>query len=329
MKRKAQLLTIALLVILAGTATAEVFRTRRTVLLQLPEAGSADCAAGINDAVAIRLPDDTTFLQAIELEIRIPEVIAQYRGAVAYSLYTDVSPEPSEGRIDYSGSRDMIDTLPGRLSLSVTVPLLMENTLKQSPYTTILPFVHDKDKAIFLRFQLVMKGIPESFDDETLSVTAKPIYVDKGRLVLDMKYPLGQDQKLIEKPYSVFVDEAPVVPDGGTVILDTGIHHLSIVSDFYRNETRTFTVEQAQSTSVQIQLRDITPTLQLVVPEGTAVFLDGNQLKDTSRTLVIEQGEHSVRFSVGGYEVTRNLQAVNGRSYTVSLTIGVDVAESQ
>lgn len=321
--------TLFVLLITVSAISAETFRTHNTINLQMPDLGDMSCVAGINDMIIIALPSDTTFLQAIELEIKIPDLVAQYRDSVAYSFYTEVKPLSSGKRIDYSGKRQMIETLPSRLSLNLTFPLTQEHSIKQSPYTTVLPVVYKKNDNIYLRFQLVMKGIPESFDDEKLVVTAKPIFIDKGQLLLDMKYPLDSELKSIEKPYSIFIDEKPVTTEDGKLILDTGRHHLSIISDFYRNETRTFTIEQAQNTTVQIQLRDIAPTLQLAIPEGTIVLFDGNPIENIKDSFIIEQGEHTLHFVVGDYEITKVIQAVNGRSYTMNLSMNIDVTETQ
>lgn len=332
MKRTVRFLTSLFLFscLYVANTTAEVFRVHRTVVMQMPNAGTAECQAGINDAISIQLPEDTTFLQAVELEIKIPETIAQYRDSVAYSLYTGVEPPPSGRTIDYSGKRELIDTMPGRLSLNVTIPLMQDHTVKQSPYTNILPVVYEKtDDFIFFRLQLVMKGIPDSFDQEQFHVTAKPVYIDKGRMRLELEYPMNEDLSPIVKPYSVFIDERPVTLEENATILDTGIHHLSIVSDFYRNETRMFSIEQAQDTSVRIQLRDIAPTLQLVVPDGTLIFLDENKIENSKEPFIITQGDHTIKFIVGDYEVTKTVQATNGRSYTVNLSIVIDVTETQ
>lgn len=322
--------TLLLLITAVSNVSAETFRTHNTILLQMPDSGTANCEAGINDMVTISLPSDTTFLQAVELEIKIPDIIAKYRDSVAYSFYTEVKPLSSGKRTDYSGKRQMINTLPERLSLNLTVPLTQNHTIKTSPYTTILSDVYNKnDNTVYLRFQLVMKGIPESFDDEKLQITVKPVYIDKGQLVLDTQFPLDLDHNPIEKPYTIFLDEKPVTLENGKLILDTGRHHLSIISDFYRNETRTFTIEQAQNTNIQIQLRDIAPTLQFAIPEGTIVLFNGSQLENTKLPFIIEQGEHTLVFIIGDYEITKILQAVNGRSYVMNLSMNIDVTETQ
>lgn len=311
-------------------ATTEVFRVHKTIMTKMPESGNTECTAGINDAVVIQLPQDTSFLQAIEIEIKIPEDIAAYWDSVAYSFYTDLQQTPDSTRIDYTGTRMYINTIPGRLSLNLVLPLQENHSLKQNPYSVLLPQMYSlEDKIIFMRFQLVMKGIPESFDKNYFLITVKPVYVDKGRLQLDITYPVDGEQQSIKKPYTVYIDEKQVALENNTGILDTGMHHLSLISDYYRNETRTFSIEQAQTTTLGVQLRDITPTLQFSVPVGTEIFLDENPVSNIDTPFLITQGEHIIRFIVGGYEVVQKLQAVNGRSYIANLSIDIDITESE
>lgn len=321
--------TLIFLVLPKVSVNAEVFRVHKTHILQMPETGEIQCSLGINDAVEIRLPQDTTFIQGIEVEVKIPEVISRYQGSVAYSLYTGITPSPSSDKIDYSGSRENIDTLPGRLSMNLTIPTTKTHTIKTSPYTNIQPVIYSNSDSIFIRFQLVMKGIPESFDQENLVLIAKPIYTDKGIIQVETIYPFDAESNPIKKPYSIIIDEQPVTMEQKGVILDTGMHHLSIVSDFYRNETRTFTIEQAKVTNIQIQLRDIAPTLQILAPKDTIIFLDEMPLENPKEPFIIMQGEHTIKMQLSDYEITKTIQATNGRSYTVNLTLDLEIEETQ
>ncbi len=330
MKRRTRYgLTILLLTILAAGGHGETFRIHKTILVEMPETGSITVRAGINDALAITLPGDTTFLQGIELDIRIPDVLSRYYGSVAYSLYTNLTPMPTADTINYTGTREMIDTIPGRLSLNLILPLTEPNTIRKDPYSIVLPTVYNLNSSVvFFRFQLVMKGIPEDYEWETFAVTVKPVHIDKGRMTLRVQYPLDEDGEVLERPYTVFIDENLVLLEDQTLILDSGSHHLSIVSDHYRNETRTFTVEAAKTTELNIPLRDIAPTLQLVAPANTIVFLDGKEIPYTREPIVISPGDHTIRFVVGDYETIKTIQAVNGRSYVINLSLDVDVTET-
>lgn len=314
--------------ICTGRIYGDSFRVRKTVEVEVPPSGTVVCSAGIYDALAIKLPKDTTFLQGIELEIKIPEVISRYRGSVAYSLYTDVTPVPTKKTIDYTGTQQYLDVIPSKLSMILTIPLI-EYDKSKDPYTETLPLVYDlQSPFVFLRFQLVMKGIPENYDSENFSITVKPIYQNKGIMSLEVQYPLNQNNEVIQAPYTVYIDDKQVTLDNNRIILTSGLHYVSIVSDSYRNETRTFTIEQAKTTQITVALRDVAPTLQFVAPNSAQIYLDNILVEEPTKEMIISQGEHSIRIVVGDYEVVKVLQAMNGRSYTIHTQLDVDIEET-
>ena len=56
---------------------AETFRVHKTNLLSVKVNDTPDeIEAGINDAIAIELPADMTFVQGIELTIQVPQIVA-------------------------------------------------------------------------------------------------------------------------------------------------------------------------------------------------------------------------------------------------------------
>ena len=79
---------------------------------------------------------------------------------------------------------------------------------------------------------------------------------------------------------------------------------------------------------VDIALRDIAPTLQLVAPHNTIIFLDDQEIPYTKEDFVISQGDHTIRFIVGDYETVKTIQAVNGRSYVITLSLDAEVTET-
>ena len=102
-----------------------------------------------------------------------------------------------------------------------------------------------------------------------------------------------------------------------------------IVSGSYRNEVRTVTVTQAKVVALEIKMRDITPTARLALPVGTQAYCDGTRVEDTKKPLKLEQGRHSFRFVLGGYEISKQVDMVNGHNYTVSLNIDASVSEEE
>ena len=72
---------------------------------------------GINDAICIKLPKDLTFIQGIELNIKIPSLLARFPNTVIYSIYNNVSPVPSAKNIDFTGKETGL-SIPFKSSLT-------------------------------------------------------------------------------------------------------------------------------------------------------------------------------------------------------------------
>ena len=325
-KRLAKTLFIFSLFSLLSLSYAESFRVRAVTPVSFTDLFTEIRAkAGINDAILISLPDDMTYISGIELHFKIPEIIASWRDTIAYSLYDELSPRPSEKNIDYSGTRISVGTFPGRLSHTIYIPLTDDMNLKDSPYHEKLSVVpNTKERFIFFRMQLAMKGVPEAFEDAAFDFTAKPILINKGKLHLSITEP-----KSAGSSYSVVIDSNPVAAGTKDILLSLGEHHLSITSEDYRNEVRTFRIEQAKTTDLTVKLRGIAPLLKIASPENALVFFDGNAIENTKDAFEITPGDHTVRFVIGDYEVVRTVTAVNGRSYNVNLSIDATVSEEE
>ena len=304
-------------------ASGENFRVRKVIPIALSGLHEKiTVESGINDALWITLPSDLTYISGVELTLKVPEDIVTWRDSVAYMRYEKLDPEPSEKKQNYYGERSYINTIPGNFSLTLYIPISSEFAIKDSPYSVKLPLSQNQ-AGIFLRFMMVMKGVPESLENAILEITAKPVLKNKGELALAIS-PASTE----EKKYSVFIDDAPVT-DYAKKFLTTGEHHLSVVSDSYRNELRTFRIEQAKSTSLSVKLRGIEPLLKILCPRDTQVFLDGEQIKVGTEPVVVTQGEHAVRFILGDYEIVKTVSAQNGRTYSVSLNVDASVSEEE
>lgn len=308
---------------------AETFRVHNTIVKSITDQTSITSAdLGINDALVLTIAEKTPFLQAIDLQIKIPAPVAEYRNSVAYSLYADVSPAPQQGIIDYSGKRANINTFPDRISCNIRIPLVKNHTMQQSPYTTILPAVFAvPNKTIFFRMQLVMKGVPQELLDSVFHMDIKPVLTNQGLLDLKIVYPDGKKPEQNNRNFSVFIDEQSIPFTGSPMLLEAGAHRLNIQAEQYRSEVRSFAVEQAKTLLLEVKLKDITPMLSLSLPLNTRFFMDGTEVKDYSRPFAVKPGTHQMRFSFGDYELVRTLKVVNGKSYNVSASFDLNVTE--
>lgn len=318
--RKIFALSLAFMAVFS--ASAENFRVRKVIPIQVPQSGESQKAiSGISDAIFLTLPKDMTFISGVELTFKIPEVIAMWRDSVAYVFYGNLSPAPSAKNVDYYGEKFFLKTIPPKLSLTLNIPLADDFPIKDSPYSVKVSPVPDYEKGIFVRFQQVMKGVPESLEAAEIEITAKPILRDKGILSLKTKPASSK-----EKKYSVYVDDQPV-QKYEKIMLDTGEHHLSVLSENYRNETRTFRIEQGKTTNLEVSLRGTEPTFKIICPAAANVTIDDTPYSSAKDVFEVPAGEHIIKFSLGDYEVVRNVNAVNGHSYTISLDISASVSE--
>lgn len=324
---------VSLLAFSFAAVSGENFRIRKLIPVTLmDENEKVTVKSGINDALFITLPKDLTYVSGVELRLKIPEEIITWRDSVAYMLYEKLDPTPDEQNQNYYGERVYLATIPGNFSLTLYVPVSPDFSIKDNPYSVKIPVSENLKKSlaenspgsgIFLRFMMVMKGVPESLENSILEITARPVLRNKGRFSLSIS-PSSTE----EKKYSVFIDDKPVT-DYKDKFLPTGEHYLSIISDSFRNELRTFRIEQAKSTSLSVSLRGIEPLLRIISPKDSRVFLDGKAVSVTQEPIPVTQGEHTVRFILGDYEIVRTVSAQNGRTYSVSLNVDATVSEEE
>lgn len=315
-----------MLAAIAGHAAADSFRVRSMTVVSLDAANPSPAIVelGYNDAVGVVFPKDTRFLRGFEIEIKIPQDILEFPGSMAYGLYKIPSPAPDKETIDYRAEQITLQVLPSRITAVIQIPLQKNHKLKTSPYSAVLSSIQDPAAGpIVLRLLPVMKGLPENIEKLVFQTRIKPILAEEGGFSMKLAYP-GPEVE----PVSIRVDELLYDNPGDVLILTPGKHQLSVVSERYRSEFRVFTVEQARITEMEIELKDTAPLLFLTAPDTAAMFLDGIPVADPKTPIQLEPGEHTVRFQIGDYEVTRSLFAEKGRDYTVSMIIDVKVTES-
>ena len=308
-------------------AFAESFRVHKTIMLPATNSEEKNFVkAGPNDAIVISLPEDMTFVQGIEIMFKVPQEVAYWMDSVAWSLYDEIKPEPTEKKIDYKGTRKTIGTFGNSLSLVLKIPITKENTIKKDAYSTYIDaipdFLHNK---IFLRMQMVMKGTPSSLSDAEFEVSAKPIYINKGKLSITVRPPDNINSAL----YNVFIDETPIskLQD---IMITPGIHTVHVTSDSFRNENKTITIEQAKNHTLDIKLRDITPLIRIAAPNNSKIQIDDKIIDyKGSDSIPVPQGMHTIRISVGGYEIVKTVNAMNGHSYAINTNLDATITEEE
>lgn len=301
---------------------ADPFRVKKTVVLSMNENPEQSVKAGITDAICIKLPEDLTFIQGIELNIKIPPVVARCPNTIIYTLYENISPMPSEKTIDYTGKELFNGVYPGLVSLTVQIPLVRGNTITKTPYAekTLIP-EHSRN-FVFIRNQLAMKGVPNEINSAEFTVTAKPIMLNKGRLIIKTKGQAAQNLALMIDDKLVELDK------NGSCLLKPGVHNISLSGDDVRNENRQCIIENAKDTVLEIDLQSTAPTLQITMPQGTHVSVDGQQTDIKGNILPLTPGDHLLKFTLGGYEIVKQITVQEGRTYSIKVTLDCDISEN-
>ena len=310
---------------LAIGLSAETFRVHDTSILKVNENGEkSSVQCGINSCIAIKLPEDMTFIQGLELSIKVPQIVSHWYNSVAWSFYNDIAPVPDEGVIDYSGSRINLDTFGTPLNVHIKIPLKKNHKIKKDAYSILLSEIPDcKNNIIFYRTQLVMKGADEDIYDAKFDVSCKPIYIDKGKLNLQLKNTVED----AEIQSCTFYVDGKQWNEGD--LLDIGNHTFSLVSDFYRNEVRSFIINQAKVSTLDISLRDIAPALRITCPENSKIYLDNQEIFENFDFYPVVSGEHTIKVVVGNYEVVKTVNVKNGRTYSVNVNVDALIEEEE
>jgi hypothetical protein len=157
------------------------------------------------------------------------------------------------------------------------------------------------------------------------SFSAKPILGDEGAVELIPRFP----EQLRGKPFILLIDDAVVENINEELLLREGEHHLVVLSDDYRNESRRFIVEKAKVSELTINLQDPTPLIIFEGPENARIFLNNNPVSRDNAPIPIETGIHEAKFQVGDYTLTRKITVQRGKTYRIALSIDIDVEEKE
>jgi len=306
---------------------AESFRTVVEGVLEVSP-GSSDnpIPIGINSSVIINLGAETRFLRGIEIEISAPQSWLPYRGSLGMYIYNNINPQTAEGIADIDGKRIAFEPLPSRLRIIYQIPIRQQHGLRTTTSATVpTGVIQPSSFPIIFKLMQVSKGLPDDFENLSFNFTVRPILSDEGAVRLIPRYPA----QLRNRPFTVLIDDSVVQNISEQILLREGEHHLVILSEDYRNESRRFVVERAKVVDLTIELQDPTPIIIFEAPQNTQIYLDNNQIPRNRESITVDPGQHEVKFQVGDYTITRNLNIQRGKTYRVSMAVDLAIQEEE
>ncbi|MCL2210603.1 MAG: hypothetical protein FWB95_01630 [Treponema sp.] len=321
-------LLAVLLLVPCFSLYAEIFRTSVEGSIEIsPGSQETSIPIGIHSSVIISLGADARFLRGIEIEITAPQSWLPYRGSLLMAMYNHLNPQTATGVSDIEGTRLTMDSLPSRLRILYHVPLRAQHGLRTTTSAIVAPsaFIQPASFPVLFRLTQASKGLPDEFENIMFNLTARPILSDEGAIRLIPRYP----PQLRNRPFTVLIDDNVIANISEQIMLKEGEHHLVILSEDYRNESRRFVVERAKIVDITIDLQDPTPIIIFEGPQNSQVFLNNSPVLRNREPINVEPGMHEVRFQVGDYTVTRSLNVQRGKTYRVALAVDLTVQEEE
>jgi hypothetical protein len=281
---------------------------------------------GYNGSALISLGEDPRFFRGIELEIAAPQLWLSYRGSLALAVYADLDKVPPPGIADLQARRIAFEPLPNKIQIAYQIPLRASHGLRSSPYVSVLSgFVEPGSFPLLFRIMPVIKGLSEELETMIFQLSVKPILSDEGAVRLNYRYP----EQLPGKPFTILIDDILIENPSGERLLKEGEHHLIILSDDYRNESRRFMVERAKVLELAIELQDPTPLMIFEGPENALIFLNEKPVYAALGPVPVDPGVHEVTYQVGDYTLTRSITVLRGKTYRIALSVDIALSETE
>jgi hypothetical protein len=320
-------LGLACALLLPTAIAGEGFRTLVASVSTLPlTAEGIHISMGYNEAIALTFPESAPFVQGIEIELRPPRADLGLSSALVWELWRQVSPLPDESVFAYEGLRLTSQPLPDRAGFAIQIPLRGDHSLRDGPFASLIRTVVAPGQfPLVFRLYPISKGIGPELERAVFQVRVRPLFTDEGAIRLLLARPAA----LPEGEVTVTIDGKAQEAGQSYFVLKPGPHYLRLSSSLYREETRSFTVEQGRVLELPIELADTMPLLLLEAPDSALVSIDGVKVNHVGRpSMTVEPGEHSIVCRIGDYSLTRKFTAYRGKTYRIVLSIDLEVQEA-
>lgn len=300
-------------------AFAENIRLTELHIVDLKRCESIVCRYGAGIAVAV--DTSTPFLQGIEIEIKQPQATIAFQNSLEYQIFS-CKQSLSENKVNYKAAPIEKKILPTRVSTILHIPTTEQHNLENTAYARLVPHVLTAaEGAVLVRIQPILKGLSTEFEQSQFTITIRPIYTNYGGLSLDLNFPKGKT----ETRTTLNGEQISIPAPPNFLTVPFGEYELVLEAQEYRSEVRKIQIAKGQILPIEITLRSVIPLLCIYAPKEVEVYVDRNKVETINKPVEIPVGTHTVKLKLGSYEVVRQLDAEQGKTYTITMNIGVDV----
>ncbi|MDR1127691.1 MAG: hypothetical protein LBL20_00120 [Treponema sp.] len=304
---------------------AESFRTVVTgaALVSVDNPDGVSIPLSIVDSALVVLGREIRFFRGVELEFTVPQSYLPYRGSLALAIYGELDRAPETGIADLQARQIFIEPIPNKIQSVYQIPLRQRHGLRSSPYASVIPVTLPSSFPLLFRVMPLIKGLTDEVEALRFVLNVKPILSDEGAVRVVPRYP----DNLPDKPFTLLIDDEVIERPREEQVLREGEHHLVILSDDYRNESRVFMVERGRILELGISLQDPTPLIIFEAPENARIYFD-NVPVNPGRPFPAEPGPHEVRFQLSDYAVVTPILVQKGKTYRVAMAVDLVVTET-
>ncbi|MDR1410591.1 MAG: hypothetical protein LBI91_00125 [Spirochaetaceae bacterium] len=304
---------------------AESFRTvvAGTAMVSVDNPDGVSIPLSIVDSALIALGREIRFFRGVELEFTVPQNYLPYRGSMALSVYGELDRVPETGVTDLQARQIFIEPIQNKIQSVYQIPLRQRHGLRSTPYVAVIPVTLPSSFPLLFRVMPLIKGLTDEVEALRFVLNVKPILSDEGAVRVVPRYP----DNLPDKPFTLLIDDEVIDRPREEQVLREGEHHLLILSNDYRNESRVFMVERGRILELGISLQDPTPLIIFEAPENARIYFD-NAPVDPGRPLPVEPGPHEVRFQLSDYAVVKPILVQKGKTYRVAMAVDLTVTET-
>lgn len=324
---------IALIIFLASLSSpgfGENIRGRVAAVKEIA-AEPVTFSVSVNEMASLRVAEPTRFLEALRLEIRIPQESRDFAGGLALYLYKDITPAPREEVMTLSGTRVYFEGLPQASRFFLLIPMQEDHTLSGSADTVLVGSVVPPEAfPIAVALFPAMKGLPRRIHEARFPVEVRRVVSNEGALQLEIVDDSGEPvptEVAAKREFSIRVNGSEVAHDTRELVLQPGLHEVELRSDIYENRNVTVGIERGSVSNLELELIRPRSRINIEAPDGSEVFVDGTRVNIASGAVTVEPGEHTVLFRVGDYTVSRNISVKPKKDYNISLSLNILVHE--
>jgi len=265
--------------------------------------------------------EDNPFLEGLELTLTIPGDLDKYRDSFMINVYSKVDSVPDKSLKEYKGFELLSTVIPVSTNMFITIPIVKILERDLIPGSILTGIVSQHDFPLLLSVNPVMKGIPDSVLKSIFKLKIKPIISNKGILNLNIF------STPIDSPYTIFIDDKKTSKEP-SYILEEGIHQLRIVSEGFKEISRSFVINQNDTTKLKLELKPLLPVVIFEAPTAAKIILDGKKINIVDGVgIQLTPGEHVVRMELGEYFISKKFTVLKEKNYKISLSLDILVQD--